>query len=372
MSQHVSDSPAPTGLSRLSRISPSRRSLLLGAAAAAPIVALGAGSASALGGYRDAGGLHITHEWIHEDIRSVDFRFDTGGQVQTFPPSLRVTVPAGYDENLDRHYPVVLLLHGGGGMYQDWTNHGNVIEQTEKHEAIVVMPDGGGGSFYSNANFPRAGLVANWETFIMEMVLPFVHANFRTAPDRMAIAGLSMGGFGALALGQRYWGHFRSVSSYSGPADCGATPHGLLVGTLIMVSPLGDVPRYGLRANGPGAIWGLEPYPQIARGYNPMENIETYRDKRVFLRTGNGPLLDLLGFDGMDDLVGEYQSRLAEFGMDVQENVVMHTQESFSNALSDAGIEHDFRVDDGETHEWGLWNRSFAEDLPGMMKVLNS
>ena len=190
MSQHVSDSPAPTGLSRLSRISPSRRSLLLGAAAAAPIVALGAGSASALGGYRDAGGLHITHEWIHEDIRSVDFRFDTGGQVQTFPPSLRVTVPAGYDENPDRHYPVVLLLHGGGGMYQDWTNHGNVIEQTEKHEAIVVMPDGGGGSFYSNANFPRAGLVANWETFIMEMVLPFVHANFRTAPDRMAIAGL--------------------------------------------------------------------------------------------------------------------------------------------------------------------------------------
>ena len=368
----LTQSPAPAGLSRLSRISPSRRSLLLGAAAAAPIVALGAGSASALGGYRDAGGLHITHEWIHEDIRSVDFRFDTGGQVQTFPPSLRVTVPAGYDENPDRHYPVVLLLHGGGGMYQDWTNHGNVIEQTEKHEAIVVMPDGGGGSFYSNANFPRAGLVANWETFIMEMVLPFVHANFRTAPDRMAIAGLSMGGFGALALGQRYWGHFRSVSSYSGPADCGATPHGLLVGTLIMVSPLGDVPRYGLRANGPGAIWGLEPYPEIARGYNPMENIETYRDKRVFLRTGNAPLLDLLGFDGMDDLVGEYQSRLAEFGMDVQENVVMHTQESFSNALSDAGIEHDFRVDDGETHEWGLWNRSFAEDLPGMMKVLNS
>ncbi|QNN82215.1 hypothetical protein H3H54_14065 [Brachybacterium sp. Z12] len=60
----------------------------------------------------------------------------------------------------------------------------------------------------------------------MDMVLPFVHSNFRTAPDRMAIAGLSMGGFGALALGQRYWGHFRSVSSYSGPADCGASPPG--------------------------------------------------------------------------------------------------------------------------------------------------
>src|SRR5699024_11811216 len=63
---------------------PSRRALLLGAAAAAPLVAIGAGPASALGGFQDAAGLHRVGEWIHPDIRSVDFRVDTGGMVTTF------------------------------------------------------------------------------------------------------------------------------------------------------------------------------------------------------------------------------------------------------------------------------------------------
>src|SRR5699024_2738675 len=80
----------------------------------------------------------------------------------------------------ERTYPVLLMLHGRGGFYQDWTNEGGVVEQTEQHDVIVVMPDGGAGSFYSNANFPLPGREAAWESFIMDQVLPFVHANFRT------------------------------------------------------------------------------------------------------------------------------------------------------------------------------------------------
>src|SRR5690625_7046114 len=72
----------------------------------------------------------------------------------------------------------------------------------------------------------------------MDQVLPFVHANFRTDRSRMAIAGLSMGGWGALALGQRYYGHFRSISSYSGPADCNpATLDGAAVAGAIWACP---------------------------------------------------------------------------------------------------------------------------------------
>ncbi len=360
-------------------ISPSRRSLLKGAAALAPMIAVGAAaaaSASALSGFHDAAGLRMIDgsPWIHPDIRSVDFRFDTGGMVKTFPPSVRVTVPPSYESSPDRHYPVLVLLHGRGGFYQDWTNIGGVIEQTEKHEVIVVMPDGGAGSFYSNANFPLPGREAAWETFIMDQVLPFVHSNFRTRPEAMAIGGLSMGGWGALALGQRYWGHFRSVSSYSGPADCNpATVDGAAVAGAIWVCPGFDAEKYFGTSNLPGATWGHHPYPKIAKGYNPMDNIETYRGKRVFLRTGDGPWDDL--FDGLHargDLLRQFEAKLGEIGADLIENVVHPNQRRFADALAAAGIDRDFALIEGATHEWGLWRDNLAEDLPGMMQVLNA
>ena len=358
--------------------SPSRRALLLGAAAVAPLVAIGAGSASAagLGDFHDAAGLRMVDgsPWVHDDIRSVDFRVDTGGMVRTFHPSIRVTVPPSYADNPDRHYPVLLLLHGRGGFYQDWTTSGGVVEQTEEHEVIVVMPDGGAGSFYSNANFPLPGREAAWESFIMEQVLPFVHENFRTDPDRMAIAGLSMGGWGALALGQRYHGHFRSVSSYSGPADCNPeTLEGAAVAGAIWICPAFDLEKYWGTSNLPGATWGNELYPEIAKGYNPMDNIETYRGKRVFLRTGDGPWSDFFDDLGQQpDLLKEFERKLGEIGADIVENVVHPTLERFSGALGEAGIENDYAVVPGATHEWGLWRDNLAEDLPGMMKALTA
>lgn len=353
--------------------SPSRRSLFLGAAASIPLVGLGAASAGAYGGFRDAAGLTMIDgsPWVHRDIRSIDFRFDTGGQVKTFPPSVRVTLPVGYEDHPDRHYPVLLLLHGGMGYYLDWSEWGNVIEATAPHDVITVMPDGGAGSFYSNANAPAPGKEANWETFIMEQVLGFVHENFRTDAGRMAIAGLSMGGWGALALGQRYWGHFRSISSYSGPADCSTRTlgsHG--VAAVLWAAPLGDAVKYGLNANGVGATWGLDPFPAIADGYNPMENIETYRGKRLFLRTGDGGGLG--EFYRHPDILQGITLQLDRFGMDVQEVGVRETNDSFHHALSDAGIDHDYRVLPGRTHEPGLWRENLAEDLPGMMATLNA
>lgn len=357
---------------------PSRRSLLLGAAASVPLVGLGAASASAsdLDGFHDAAGLTMVDgsPWIHPDIRSVDFRVDTGGMVTTFHPSIRVTVPPSYEEDSERTYPVLLMLHGRGGFYQDWTNRGGVVEQTEEHEVIVVMPDGGAGSFYSNANFPLPGREAAWESFIMDQVLPFVHANFRTDPSRMAIAGLSMGGWGALALGQRYYGHFRSVSSYSGPADCNpATLDGAAVAGAIWACPGFDAEKYWSTSNLPGATWGADLYPEIARGYNPIDNVGTYRDKRVFLRTGDGPWFDF--FDGLEDnpdIWSKLQAKLEQIGADIIENAVHPNLERFAGALGGAGIDHDFEVIHGATHDWDLWCDNLAEDLPGMMATLNT
>src|SRR5690625_584696 len=208
----------------------------------------------------------------------------------------------------------------------------------------------------------------------MDQVLPFVHANFRTDRSRMAIAGLSMGGWGALALGQRYYGPFRSISSYSGPADCNpATLDGAAVAGAIWACPGFDAVKYWPTSNLPGATWGADLYPEIAKGYNPIDNVGTYRDKRVFLRTGDGPWFDF--FDGLEDhpdIWSTLQAKLEQIGADIIENAVHPNLERFAGALGEAGIDHDFDIAHGATPNWDLWRDNLAEDLPGMMAALNA
>ncbi len=367
-----------TVISKAASLKVSRRSLLAGAAAV-PLLAFGAAeTAHAFGASHGLTPIDGS-PWQHPELRSIDFRFRAQG-VQVFDPSVRVTLPESYDSSPDRRYPVLLLLHGGRGMFLDWSREGNVIEATKGQDLIVVMPDGGGGSFYSNANYPLPGREAAWETFIMERVLPYVHENFRTDPSRMAIAGLSMGGWGALALGQRYYGHFRSISAYSGPSDCRpGPPGGGAVRAVIWIGPVADALNgYWRTSNLPGSTWGNEVYPEIAKGYNPMENIEKYRGKRLFIRSGDGTILSTfapLPSDQdriLDELKRRARSFIDNFGADIQEATVHTTNERFSNALTSAGIDHDYKFLPDRTHEWGLWKECFAEDLPGMMQSLNS
>lgn len=367
----------PHGSSSLLSSRLPRRSILAAGALAAPLGALGLSSGTARAADASFGLTPVEGSpWHDPDQRSVDFRFQAEG-IQVFNPSVRVTLPESYDSSPDRRYPVLLLLHGGFGMYLSWSGpeHGNAIELTRGHDLIVVMPDGGGGSFYSNANHPLPGREAAWETFIMDRVLPFVHANFRTDPARMAIAGFSMGGWGALALGQRYWGHFRSISSYSGPSDCNpATVDGLGVAAIIWAGPAADYMNYPATANPPGSTWGGELYPEIAKGYNPMDNIEKYRGKRLFLRAGTGDILSAFApLSGDQSLLLDELRRNGENAWNSAQEAVVHaTNDRFSAALDAAGIEHDYVYHPGRTHEWGLWRDSLEEDLPGMMACLEA
>src|SRR5699024_3284677 len=76
-------------------------------------------------------------------------------------------------------------------------------------------------------------------------------------------------------------------------------------------------------SNLPGATWGADLYPEIAKGYNPIDNVGTYRDKRVFLRTGDGPWFDF--FDGLEDhpdIWSTLQAKLEQIGADIIENAV--------------------------------------------------
>lgn len=124
----------------------------------------------------------------------------------------RVLVPQAYATS-QRRYPVLYLLHGLTGDYMDWTTRTNVAEYTRTLPLIVVMPDGENG-WYTNA----ADSSGNFETYITTDLQADVVRKYRTVNSRYgrAIAGLSMGGFGALKLAMKRPAMFAVAGSFSG------------------------------------------------------------------------------------------------------------------------------------------------------------
>jgi len=152
-----------------------------------------------------------------------------------------VYLPGGYAAQPDARWPVIYLLHGLGGDETNWTGGGNVAAVADKLglAAIIVMPDGDDG-FYANwvtqpdydacmrdgtglfdPGEDRARTCVRhgaYEDYIVKDLIGHVDATYRTIADRRgrAIAGLSMGGFGALELGMRHTDLFRAAASHSG------------------------------------------------------------------------------------------------------------------------------------------------------------
>ena len=128
---------------------------------------------------------------------------------------VNVILPVGYDQSV-RRYPVLLLLHGLSGHYDNWVTDTNLVLYARKYPLIIVMPEGG-DSWYTN------GVAANdkWEDYIFKEVIPYVTAHYRTLPesDSWAVAGLSMGGYGAMKFGLKYSGKFALAASMSGALD---------------------------------------------------------------------------------------------------------------------------------------------------------
>lgn len=128
-----------------------------------------------------------------------------------------IVLPAAYGQT-DRDYPVLYLLHGFMQNYTVWgRNLGAARQARQLDDLILVMPDGG-NSWYVNYAESHDGQVNRWEDYLIEELITHVDSNFRTIDHRngRSIAGLSMGGYGAVMLGLRHPGLFLSVASTSG------------------------------------------------------------------------------------------------------------------------------------------------------------
>ena len=109
-------------------------------------------------------------------------------------------------------WPTIYLLHGYTGNHTDWLYHSGITDWAAKHRYAVIMP-GCGNAFYldNTETGEKSGTYVGVELVeVTRKMFPLSHRRENTA-----IAGLSMGGFGALRNGLYYPDTFGAVIALS-------------------------------------------------------------------------------------------------------------------------------------------------------------
>lgn len=151
---------------------------------------------------------------------------------------MAVYTPAGYDES-KKKYPVLYLLHGGGGDEEAWSSMGratqiidNLIAEGLAEPMIVVMPNGNASQIEAPI-YTTPGVAANgtpheissdlYVTSLIKDIIPYIDSHYRTIarPEGRAISGLSMGGGHTIRTNYLFPGYF----DYICPLSTGAHPH---------------------------------------------------------------------------------------------------------------------------------------------------
>jgi S-formylglutathione hydrolase FrmB len=248
---------------------------------------------------------------------------------------VRLLLPDGWKQGDGRRWPVLYLLHGCCDTYVSWTRSTRIETLPALRHVLVVMPDGGDVGFYTDW---RDG--PGWETFHTEELRTLLERDYGAGPER-AIAGLSMGGGGAMAYAARHPGMFRAAASFSG-----------------LVHPLADAAGLEQLMAGytsdPDAIWG-DPVADrdVWAAHDPTELAAELKGTRLFVSAGNGR-------PGPFDDAGA--------GRDAIEPVVEGESRAFAAALRRAGVPVATDFYGPGTHDWPYWERELHRALPVLFR----
>jgi putative tributyrin esterase len=232
-----------------------------------------------------------------------------------------VVLPKDYNTSRTTRYPVLYLLHGLFGHYADWVARTNIVDYASNYRLIVVMPEGNDSWYTDSATVATD----KYETYILKELIPDVQRRYRTIEARYgrAIAGLSMGGYGAIKFGLKSPSTFIFAGSMSGAFG---------------------VTRFGEKEIA-GSGW--EPSMKL---FGPLGS-ETRRSNDVFeiingLSASQRESLPYFYFDcGTED-----SPRIFPFNRELAALMV------------EKKIPHEYRELPGD-HSWGYWDRQVKEVL---------
>nr|WP_302829165.1 alpha/beta hydrolase family protein [uncultured Bacteroides sp.] len=117
-----------------------------------------------------------------------------------------------------RQCPVIYLLHGYGGKAESWLLLKPELKEIADEKGIIfACPDGKNSWYWDSPKNPEY----RYETFVSSELVNYTDTHYATIPDKKgrAIAGLSMGGHGALWNAFRHKDVFGAAGSTSGGVD---------------------------------------------------------------------------------------------------------------------------------------------------------
>lgn len=112
---------------------------------------------------------------------------------------------------IENPYPVLYLLHGLGNNHSDWTSYSNIELFAEEQSMAVVMMSA------ENKFYRKNGDGDDFFTFLSEELPVFIKNMFPVSdrPEDTYIAGLSMGGYGAIIHGLNHPERFAAIGAFS-------------------------------------------------------------------------------------------------------------------------------------------------------------
>ncbi len=230
-----------------------------------------------------------------------------------------VVLPTNYGKT-ENKFPVLYLLHGLFGSCENWIELTDLLEYAKKYNFIIVTPEGADSWYVNSIEIEQN----KFENYIISELIPEIDALYQTENNRAsrAIAGLSMGGYGAMQFAFKYPDLFAFAGSISGAFDA---------------------PRQTEKNQ--GVDWEILK-PSILRAFGE-ENSKVRNENDLF------------------QLVPQIieKDRLPYLYVDCgNEDSFLPINIDFHNLLNQNCISHDYFIGSGG-HDWDYWNQRIKEIL---------
>jgi len=237
--------------------------------------------------------------------------------------AVTVLLPADYERS-GRRYPVLYLLHGGGQDHTAFAVRPWFAVQATRG-LIIVTPNAGESWYVNSVVDPKA----RFEDFVVKDLVSYIDTNYRTVASRQgrAVAGVSMGGWGAMLLGLKHHQMFGAVGAMSAPY------------LISRQSPNMDMKAREQQTFGtPGSPERLERDPVALLAAIPLESVPV-----LFLASGN-------------------------------QDIFVTDNRRFVERLTDRKVPYEYRELSPRGHSWDLWDDqlvAFIEMLSRMWSQRN-
>jgi hypothetical protein len=342
-------------------------------------IALGFACLSALPAFSDPAKSQVVgRELLSKDIAQ--------NKIGTDPVrEMAVYLPAGYDERSAQRYPVIYFLPNPfEESYRFDFDHRDArglfdraIAEGVIKKFILVAVDMNtplGSSWYVNSS-----ATGNWEDFMVQELVPYIDANFKTLPNRdsRGIAGIFIGGYGAIRFGMRHPNVFGSVYAM----------HPVGTGTGVRISA--TIPKWDILVNAKSMEdvkkdIGTRIFTTMFQAHMPDPDKPPLYIDLLARQEGDQLIIDAKSMERfrnnfyLETMISQYADNLKslrglKFDWSRNDSNFDHVyaNQAFTHKLNEFGVIHEAEEYNGAFGaDWGVNGRFYTDVLPFFQRFL--